>query len=104
MKTNQKDFSKACTKLEEELCEEITKELARIGKRLTANNSHIEFFTYSTCATQEISAFTKEGNVVSSWGIESIYKNIKEGYIPVWDAISILNDLRLIKTPKNKKK
>jgi hypothetical protein len=100
----QKDFAKAFTKLEEQLCNEIIKELARIGKRLTANNSTIEFFTYSTCATQEINAFTKDGNVVSSWGTESIYKNIKEGYIPVWDAISILNDLRLIETPKKKKK
>jgi hypothetical protein len=100
----QKDFATAFTKLEEELCSDIVKELARIGRRLTAENSSLEFFTYSTCATQEINAFTKDGNVVSSWGIDSIYKNIKESYIPVWDAISILNDLRLIKITKKKKK
>jgi hypothetical protein len=99
----QKDFAKAFTKLEEELCNEITKELARIGKKLTANNSTLEFFGYSTCSKLEITAFTKDGNVVSSWGTESILKNIKEDYIPIWDAISILTDLREIKASKKKR-
>lgn len=98
---NQRDYHNEFRDLEADLCADIEKNLKRIGKKLTEKNSNLGFWGFAACADKDIEAFTPDGGVIYSLGLEvSIFNAVNEGMILTWDAIDILDDLRKIKSKK----
>ena len=93
-----RNYNEELRKIQIDVCNEIEKELKRIGRDFTEKDEDdIEFFQYSTCTKNDIIGLRKDGDVVIESGQSfSIQSAVFEETIPLCDAISILEDLRNI--------
>lgn len=88
------EFLQTVIRTEDEVCGLIEENLRRIGRELTEDDEPaIEFFSYSTAIDLSIESILPDGSYVSSEVNDTIRNGVKNGFIPLLDAISILRDI-----------
>lgn len=107
MKKKLVNFSEKFNKMQDAVIKEIQQHLERIGRDFSeSDKDEIPFFDYSTPGDLGITGIMADGTFEYNEKTKgSMYEAIKYGdggNFPFCDAISILESLRVIKTPKKK--
>ena len=85
--------------LETEVVDALVKELKRIGRDFTMDDAdEIEFWNFSTPVKENIVKILADGTIVCENSEEySMSRAVNDGIIPLHDAISIYNDVCVLK-------